>query len=338
MHSSPTDSDRGTPAPITRRRVIVGGAALTGLTAASTVGVAQGQNPAPTAAPASSSGGRLRGQVAVVTGAARGIGRACAVLLAREGADIVALDIATNIKTVGYPLSSLQDLEETERLVKALGRRCLAFKSDTRNMKRMQEIVELTITRLGKVDIMVANAGILPRGGSLEKMTDEVWRDTIDVNLTGSANSVRAVVPHMVSRKSGRIIIIASDFGRHAAPERSAYCASKWGVIGFMKAAAMELAKSGITVNAVSPGFTRTGMAQNQEVYRALRPDLPNPTYADVAPVIMKQNAENNMLPIALLEPEDIANGVLYLVSNEARHVTGVALDITAGKNADYTA
>lgn len=298
------------------------------------------QQAMPTGEREMASNSRLNGKVAVITGAARGIGRATALTLAREGADIVALDIAAPkaIDSLGYPLATTQDLAETERLVKALGRRCLTVKADTRDMARMREVIEQAIAQLGKVDIMVANAGILPRV-SLEETTDEVWRDCIDVNLTGVGNSVRAVVPHMKQRKSGRIVAVASEFARHClAPNRVVYTASKWGVMGLVKAAAMELSQTGITVNAVSPGFTRTGMAINEEVFRSVLPKDPNPTVAEVESEIRRMNIEKNALPISFVEPADIANAILYLVSDEARYITGFAIDVTGGFSPQYSA
>jgi SDR family mycofactocin-dependent oxidoreductase len=286
------------------------------------------------------SSGRLNGKVALITSAARGIGRATALTLAREGADIFALDIAepNALKaTLGYPLATPKDLTETQRLVQQTGRHCLTMQADVRNMAQMRQAVERAIAELGQVDILVANAGILPRV-PLVKVTDELWADTIGVNLTGVGNAIRAVTSHMISRKSGRIVAVASVHGRMGAAPFHVYTASKWGVIGLVKSVALELAEHMITVNAVAPGFTRTGMTQNAEVYGRLRPDVSNPRSEDIAPVIIASQKEQNLLPVGLIEPEDIANGILYLVSDAARYVTGTTLDITAGENAHYTA
>lgn len=335
-----SDQRENSTNPLTRRQIFAGGAALAGLTAAIAPSFAQETTPPQPQTPSKSGSGKLSGRVAFITGAARGIGRSTAVTLAREGADIAILDIADAeaLKgTLGYPLASPSDFSETERQVKALGRRCLTIKADVRNMAQMRSAVQQTITQLGKVDILVANAGILPRMPLL-KVTDKVWDDTIGVNLTGVGNAIRAIAPHMIERKSGRIVAIASAHGRYGAHQRHVYTASKWGVIGLVKSVALELSEYMITVNAVSPGFIRTGMSQNDETFNNLRPDLNNPTYKDVVPVVVKQRREENLLPIAFLEPEDIANGVLFLVSDESRYITGVALDITAGENAHYTA
>jgi SDR family mycofactocin-dependent oxidoreductase len=298
------------------------------------------QPPAPTGEREIASNTKLNGKVAFITGAARGIGRATALTLAREGADIFALDIADPdaLKgTIGYPLATPKDLQETQRLVRETGQRCLTMQADVRNAAQVRQAVERAINELGKVDILVANAGILPRV-PLVKVTDELWANTIGVNLTGVGNAIRAVAPHMIARKSGQIVAVASNHGRKGAVPFHVYTASKWGVIGLVKSVALELAEHRITVNAVSPGFTRTGMTQNPEVYGRLRPDVPNPRAEDIVPVITADQKEQNLLPVGLLEPEDIANGVLYLVSDAARYVTGVALDITAGENAHYTA
>lgn len=331
---------KGTTNPITRRRIVIGGSALAaGLT---TVGMVKPdrvslQQPQENNSNEKSATLKLEGKVAVITGGARGMGRAHAVTLAREGANIVICDLAANIKSVPYSLGTNDDMKETARLVEATGRRCLTMKADVRNIGQMRKVIERGISEFGKVDILVANAGVLSYA-PLEKMTDEQWQDMIDVDLTGTANAMRAVIPHMVGRKYGRIVVIASDIGRRGGANVAHYCAAKWGVIGLVKSAALELAKSGITVNAISPGLTRTGMSQNPATYQAFRSDLANPTTEDVIATLTKMNAENGEIPIPWLEPEDIANGVLYLVSDMGRYVTGAALDITAGKNANYTA
>jgi len=322
---------------VTRRHVLAGGTTtVVGLAAAEIANAQKPPRESKGATPQPSSTGRLRGKVAVITGGARGIGRACALTFAREGADVVVCDIARDIKTVAYPLSKPSDLAETERLVKAEGRRCLSLQADVRDSERMREVIQRSLTEMGKVDILIANAGILS-SAPIETMTDEQWRDNIDVDLSGVFYSMRAVVPHMISRKQGRIVALSSDIGRRGGAGVAHYCAAKWGVIGLVKSAALELAKHNITVNAICPGLTRTGMSQNPATYRLFAPDLANPTEADVAARVLKMNTENNELPIPWLEAQDIANGALYLVSDEGRYVTGTAIDITAGKSGNYT-
>lgn len=198
-----TDHKRGSTKPVTRRRIIIGGTTALGTLAAGSVVAAQTASQ-PTKKAAPNTTGKLNGRVAVITGAARGIGRACAVTLAREGADIVALDIAEPKAlgdTLGYSLATSEDLRETERQVKALGRRCLIVPGDVRNIEQVRQAIKRGINELGKVDIMIANAGILPRM-PLSEVTDQVWDDTIGINLTGVGNAIRAVAPHMIERKS----------------------------------------------------------------------------------------------------------------------------------------
>jgi SDR family mycofactocin-dependent oxidoreductase len=319
-----------------RRNVLTGSAAaLIGLTATAVHGQAVEQ---PASSTTTIPSGRLSGQVALITGAARGIGRSTALTLAREGADIIAVDVGRDIKTVPYPLARPNDLQTLEAEVRAMGRRILAVQSDVRDMKRLREIVTQGIAEMGKIDICHANAGIASFA-RLESMTDEDWSTTIDVNLTGAVNTMRAVIPHMISRKRGRIIVTSSEGGRRGTgPGLSAYGAAKWGLIGVVKTAQQELAQHNITVNAICPGSVKTGMTQNQEFFRLARPDLPNPTAEDQAEVVLKANIANNKLPISWLDPQDIANMVLFLASEEGRYVAGAALDVTAGTSASYTA
>ncbi len=335
------DRDRGFSSPkifSTRRKVIVAGATALGAVAAESILSGQSTAQQPSTNPeVRSTGGRVAGKVALITGAARGIGRATALTLAREGADIVAVDLAQDVDTIPYPMSQPSDLSEVEQLIKAMGRRCLALQGDVRDMPRLRQIVAQSIDQMGKIDIAFANAGVASFA-SLETMTDDHWQTTIDVNLTGAVNTLRAVIPHMVSRKQGRIIVTSSEGGRRGTgPGLSAYGATKWGLIGVVKTAQQELAKHSITVNAICPGSVRTGMTQNQAMYRLARPDLPNPTEEDQERVLLQANIDNNKLPIAWLEPEDIANCVLYLASDEGRYVSGTAIDVTAGTSASYT-
>lgn len=317
----------------TRRKTIVAGAAaFTGLAAANATDVVAQQPTKPEQA-TNNPTGKLQGKVAVITGAARGIGRATALVMAREGADIVAIDIAQNIESVPYPLATVKDLNETEQRVKASGRRCLAIQADVRSMAEMRGAVEQAISQMGKVDILVANAGILSYN-TLDKLTDEQIRDTIDVDLIGTLNSLRAVIPHMMSRKQGRIVAVASDAGRRGLATVAHYCAAKWGVIGLVKAAALELGSNNITVNAVAPTVINTTMLRNEVTYRLFRPDLSNPTVEDILPTLESFHP----MPTPWVEPEDVANSILLLVSDEMRYVSGVALGVGAGRDANYMA
>ena len=273
----------------------------------------------------SNGSGKLAGRVAVVTGAARGIGRACAVALAREGADVVATDIAADIPGLGYHLASPEDLEETARLVGAEGRRCRALEADVGDMGRMREMAELAVGELGRLDILVANAGVNAPGVPLVEATDEQWQAVMDVNVIGKANAIRAVLPHMIEHGRGWIVAVASTFGRQGAANLAHYAASEWGVIGLVKSAALEVAPHHVTVNAVTPTAVKTGFGGgfgSREEYEAAEKAL----------------REVSALPIGILDPDNVADAVLFLVSERAGYITGAALDVAAGANARYTA
>ncbi len=327
-----------------RRDVLAAGALLAAATAAPGPVVAQqgtgpvGANPEAGTLPQPT--GALAGKVALVTGGARGIGAATALALAREGADVVLFDVADPNPfggRLGYPLASREDLEASRRAVEATGRRALAIRGDVRDSTAVRSAVERTIRELGQLDVAVANAGILPRL-PLTQVTDEVWADVIGTNLTGVGNVFRAAAPHMIERRQGRLIAVASEHGRIGSYQRHVYTASKWGVIGFVKSTALELAEHNVTANAVNPGFTRTGMAQNPVQYRALAHSDPNPTWESVQPAIKAIRDREHLIGDTIMEPEEIAGAVLYLASDAARRVTGVALDVTGGENAHVTA
>jgi NAD(P)-dependent dehydrogenase (short-subunit alcohol dehydrogenase family) len=312
----------GSARDFTRREVIKAGAAgLAGVAAASLAGAAAAQSPQ---AASGSADGVLQGQVAFVSGAGRNIGRAIALALAGAGADITAVDIAdpNAIPSLSYPLASLEDLAETQRLVQARGRRCLVVQADIRNMGQMREAAERTIRELGSIDILVANAGVVP-SAPLVEMTDEQWRDPIEVNLTGTANAVRAVLPHMVERERGRIVAITSTNGRQGSAGNAHYVASKWGIVGLIKAAALEAGPHNVTVNGIAPTAVES---------------IRFPTNPEEREAAEQRLLEYNALPIVLLKPSDVADSVLFLVSPQARYITGAVLDVAAGANARYTA
>lgn len=312
---------------ITRRNIVIGGSA----TVASVAAINVLQKPERANAEQSNqseenqqlASNDLTKDVAIVTGAGRGIGRACAVALARAGADVVVVDIAKNIPGHPVALATPQDLAETVRLVLAVGRRCLSIQADVRDMKQMREVVARTIKELGKVDIMIANAGISD-ASPLVEATDAQWRNVIDVNLIGAANTIRAVLPHMVERKQGRIVAVTSTFGRQGNAGNANYVASKWGLIGLVKSAALEAAPNNITVNAVAPTGVRTGLGGSQT--------------AEQRKIGEQKLREYNALPIGMLEPSDVADSVVFLVSPQAKYLTGITLDVAAGANAKYTA
>jgi SDR family mycofactocin-dependent oxidoreductase len=272
------------------------------------------------------------GRVAVVTGAGRGQGRSHALEFARLGADVAVCDLCRDLDTVGYHLSSTDDLAETVRLVEEQGRACVSATADVRDLDAMIEFVDGARSRLGSVDILVANAGVSTMG-SICTMDAVQWSETLDTNLTGVFNAMRAVAPHMRRQRWGRIIGISSMMGRTSNPGIPAYVASKWGVIGLCKSVAYELASFGVTVNAVAPGNVSTPMIHNDVLYRLMRPDLEQPSREDVVEGMTSLHAQ----PIPWLEPEEVTAAVVFLASDSARHITGTVVDVDAGASARFT-
>ena len=285
------------------------------------------------AAPSDPGAGQFAGRVAVITGGARGQGRSHAVELARQGADIALVDRCADLGTVTYPLATPEDLAETVRLVEAEGRRCVATTADVRDLGAMLAFVDGVVDDLGSVDILVANAGVSTLG-SIFDLDADGWSETVDVNLTGVFNAMRAVAPHMRRSRWGRIVAISSMMGRSANPLIPAYCASKWGVIGLTKSVAHEMAHVGVTANVVAPGNISTDMIHNDMLYGLMRPDLEHPTRDDVAGVM----ATLHVQPVPWLEAEEITAAVVFLCSEGARHITGSVIDVDAGASARFTA
>jgi SDR family mycofactocin-dependent oxidoreductase len=273
--------------------------------------------------------GRLEGRVALVTGGARGQGRAHAEALAAEGADVVLCDLADQIASIPYAMGTADDLAETVRLVEKSGRRCVATKADVRSTADMDAVVALAIQELGKIDILVANAGVCGFAPAWE-LTDEQWDDMIGVDLTGAFKSIRAVLPHMLERGYGRIVATSSMAGRMGNRNLSHYVAAKWGVIGFVKTVALEVADRGITVNVVCPATTDTPMVHNDALYSLFAPDIAEPTKEQVEPRYRTMNPQR----VAWIDPTEVSRAVLYLVDEEARHITGSTLDIACGGTA----
>ncbi len=273
------------------------------------------------------------GRVVVITGGARGQGRSHAAELARLGADVAVCDLCHDVASVGYPLATEDDLAETARLVADQGRRCVSSVVDVRDLDAMVAFVDEVRTELGSVDILVANAGVSALG-SICTMDASEWSETIDINLTGVFNAMRAAAPHMRRQRWGRMIGISSMMGRSANPGIPAYVASKWGVIGLCKSVALELAGFGVTVNAIAPGNISTPMIHNDALYALMRPDLDHPTREDVAPAMAGLHAQ----PVPWIEPEEITAAVVFLASEGARHITGSVIDVDAGASARFTA
>ncbi|WP_040793263.1 mycofactocin-coupled SDR family oxidoreductase [Nocardia paucivorans] len=271
--------------------------------------------------------GKLDGKVAFITGAARGQGRSHAVRFAREGADIIAIDTTASVQSVPYPLASADDLAETVRQVEATGRRIVARDADVRDYDALAAAVEAGVTDFGRLDIVVANAGISSPAPTLE-MSEATWQDMIDINLTGVWKTLKAAVPRIIDGGRGGSVVIISSLAAVYANENTAhYSASKAGLVMLMKVLAKELAPQGIRVNTVHPTTVATGMVLNEATYRLFRPDLENPDRADFEEAARALNR----LPVTVLEPEDITATVLHLVSDEGRYITGTTQLIDAG-------
>jgi (+)-trans-carveol dehydrogenase len=271
--------------------------------------------------------GRVEGKVAFVTGAARGQGRSHAVRLAEEGADIIAVDICDQIATVPVMLGTSEDLDETACLVKDMGRRIVAAQADVRDQARLDEVLAAGVAELGRLDIVVANAGIYSHG-LLADLSEEAWQDMIDVNLTGVWHTCKAAIRHlMAGGRGGSMILTSSSVGIRAVPNLGHYAAAKHGVVGLMRTLALELAPYSIRVNSIHPGCVDTVMINNPSLYSMLMPDVEQPTRAMAAEVFQSLNA----LPVPWAEPRDISHTVLFLASDEARYVTGAALPVDAG-------
>lgn len=272
--------------------------------------------------------GRVEGKVAVVTGAARGQGRSHAVRLAQEGADVIAIDLAAQVDSVPYPLASREDLEETGRLVKGLGRRVVVAEADVRNYQALRTAIDSGVAQLGRLDIVVVNAGILSYS-RLEDMAEATWQDMIDVNLTGVWHTAKAAIPHLRATGGGSIVLTSSVAGVSGLPNVGHYTAAKHGVVGLMRNLAQELGAEGIRANSVLPTMVDTDMVQNPPSYALFAPDLPEEQRT--REVIEERFRVNHLLPVSWVEPVDISNAVLWLASDEARYVTGVTLPVDAG-------
>jgi NAD(P)-dependent dehydrogenase (short-subunit alcohol dehydrogenase family) len=260
--------------------------------------------------------------------------------LAKAGADIMGLDIAGVVSSaVIYPAASEEELNETGLLVKAENRRFISFKADTRDISALRAAAERANNEFGKIDIVVADAGIQVYS-PIAEMTDQEWKDVIDVNLTGTANTIRAFVPYMIPRKSGRIILVASGQGRHGMKDGSAYSASKWGIIGLMKSVALELGEYQITVNTIEPGLVDTPMTRNPGRWiEALKEagkqsESDDPKEQDV----IAARLPTSVMKIPWMQPADVAPVAVFLASDAAYRVTGASYDATAGDSAKYTA
>ncbi|WP_246243623.1 mycofactocin-coupled SDR family oxidoreductase [Amycolatopsis pithecellobii] len=276
--------------------------------------------------------GRMEGKVAFVTGAGRGQGRAHAIRLAEEGADIVALDILENLEDMPYPMATEADRTETISAVEALGRRIIFEKADIRDLERLHEVAAQGIAEFGHIDVLVANAGAGTSAISYE-MSEDTFTAVVDSFLTGTWRTIRAVAPHMIEAgRGGSIILISSIAGLVAIPNMAHYVAAKHGVTGLMKACAIELGPFDIRVNAVHPSNVNTPMIQNPAI-RGVWSGNPAATDEEIIPVMSSMH----ILDTPWMEPVDISHAVLWLASDEARYVTGSSLPVDAGALAPFT-
>ncbi|MGB8391226.1 mycofactocin-coupled SDR family oxidoreductase [Mycobacterium sp.] len=272
--------------------------------------------------------GRVEGKVAFITGAARGQGRSHAVRLAQEGADIIAVDICRGFDASPAPAATPEDLAETADLVKNLDRRVVTAQVDVRDYAALKAAVDNGVEELGRLDVIVANAGIGTTGVKLHKMDEASWEETLGVNLGGVWKTVKAGVPHLkAGGRGGSIIITSSVGGLKAYPQVGHYIAAKHGVVGLMRTFAVELGADSIRVNTIHPTHVCSPLLMNEPTYRLFRPDLENPGPDDLAPICQSFH----FLPIPWVEPADISNAVLFLASDEARYITGVTLPVDAG-------
>lgn len=272
--------------------------------------------------------GQLEGKVALVTGAARGQGRSHAIRLAEEGADIIAIDICQKLTTTPYHGATDEDLAETVRHIEKLDRRAHSVVADVRSLKELESAVADGIAELGRLDAVVANAGIFSNA-PVHELTEEQWDEMIAINLTGVWKTIRATVPHLIEQgQGGSITLISSTGGSQGFPNFAHYVAAKHGVIGLARTTANELGAQSIRCNAIQPTSVLTDMIDNENMYRLFRPDLENPTHDDFKDACQ---TGMNVLPTPWIEPIDISNAVVWLASDAARYVTGIALPIDAG-------
>ena len=280
--------------------------------------------------------GRLEGKVAFITGAARGQGRSHAVRLAEEGADIIAVDICRQIESNPYPLSTPEDLAETVMLVEKLDRRIVSFQADVRERDQLRDAVKSGVAELGRLDTVVANAGILPMAMGQPDPMDFV--DAVDVDLIGVMNAVAVSLPHLPDGAS--IIVTGSTAGMmpnttdnpQMGPGSAGYGWSKRILIGYVEQMGLHLAPRFIRVNAIHPTNCNTHLLHNEGLYAMFRPDIENPTREDVEPAFTMFQA----MPIPYVEPVDISNLVLFLASDESRYITGQQIRVDAGSLLKY--
>ena len=272
--------------------------------------------------------GRLSGKVALVSGAARGQGRSHAVSLAAEGADIIALDVCGPVQAQGAPPASTEQLTETCRAVEALDRRVESAVVDVRDHASLRDFVTAAVGSLGRLDIVVANAGVNGPGVKVAETDPADWNAVIDTNLNGVFNTVHASLPHILAgQRGGSIILTSSSLALRPAMHFGAYAAAKHGIVGLMRVLAVELGEHMIRVNTVHPTGVATDLLINESTFRLFRPDLEAPALDDVMPSYYGLN----VLPIPWVEAVDVSRVVVFLASDEAAHITGFNLPVDGG-------
>lgn len=276
------------------------------------------QTPPPLPIPRDPSARRFDGKVVFITGAARGQGRAEALRFAAEGADIIAIDICENLPTTAYPGPTIEDLEETARRIKDLGQRVVISKTDTRDYRALKTVLQDGVAQLGRLDVVVANAGMTTVANSWE-IDEEHWNETIGINLTGAFLTAKAAIPIMLEQGTGGAIVFTSSVaGLVGLPLLADYVAAKHGVTGLAKALANELGRYRIRVNSVHPYGVLTGLKTGFQPRIEADHDFPH--------------LYSSTLPDGMSQAEDIAAAVAWLACDDARHVTGIQLPVDLGR------
>jgi SDR family mycofactocin-dependent oxidoreductase len=274
----------------------------------------------------------LADQVALVTGGARGQGRSHALALAAAGAKVVACDVPGPMTSPAYPLATDADLEETVKLIESTGGTARGLALDVRDANAVDGAVAATLEEFGRLDILVANAGIAVTG-PLVDVTDDAWHELLETNLTGVFNCLRAVIPHMRPRRYGRVVVTSSMGGRMGVPNLAAYSATKWGVIGLAKSLALEVAKEGITINVVCPCTVETPMVLNNSMYSVFAPDVAVTNAGELDERVLERFRRVNPIPQPWIEPEDVTRAVMHLVTDPGV-ITGSVMEIGLGSSA----
>ncbi len=272
------------------------------------------------------------GRVVFVTGAARGQGSGIARKFAEEGCDVVICDIARQIESNPISMGTENELRDTAEAIRSLGRRCVMDVVDVRDLNSLTALAERGMTELGRIDILAASAGVASFA-PIDEMSSSQWRDVIDTNLTGGFNAIRAVSSHMKARGSGSIVVTTSTQGRSGVGNIASYTASKWGLIGLVKAAACDLSPFGVRVNAVAPTNVATPMFMNDYVRSLFVPDEAHPTDEQFEEACKLTHP----MGVGWVEVEDVVNAYMFLCSSKARYITGAVIDVAAGYNTRYT-